>query len=128
MTTLDEVMKFEDVEELPNPEVDKRIAQSQENKDLLTSLVNHAGWKYLERVAKAQIEIRKNKIFLEPLSSLNDAVGQEFLKGEATGMNTLLKLPYVLIDEAETVATSLIKARDDHADDEETEGDEGEEG
>jgi hypothetical protein len=108
-------------EDLPNPDTDKRIAQSQENKDLISSLLTHPGWKFVEHIAKSQIEQRKNKVFLEPLSDVNGAVAQEFLKGEANGMGTLLALPQTLYDDAEATMSSLIKARDAHADDAESE-------
>ena len=77
-------------EDLPDPGIDKRIAQSRENKDLISSLLNHPGWKFGERVAKSQIEQRRNTVFLEPLSDVNGAVAQEVLNGEANGMGPLL--------------------------------------
>ena len=108
-------------EDLPDPGIDKRIAQSRENKDLISSLLNHPGWKFVERVAKSQIEQRRNTVFLEPVSDVNGAVAQEFLKGEANGMGTLLALPQTLYDDAEATMSSLIKSRDAHADDAESE-------
>ena len=108
-------------EDLPDPDIDKRIAQSRENKDLILSLLSHPGWKFVERIAKSQIEQRRNKVFLEPLSDVNGAVAQEFLKGEANGMGTLLALPQTLYDDAEATMSSLIKSRDAHADDAESE-------
>tara|TARA_R100000656_G_scaffold92704_1_gene67202 strand:- start:125 stop:493 length:369 start_codon:yes stop_codon:yes gene_type:complete len=114
------------VEDIPDFSVDDRIRTSRENMDMLSSLLNSMGWKFLQRIAIKQIEARKNDVFLKPLSDVNGAIAQEFLKGEATGMATLLALPQTLYDDAEATMTSLIKAKDEHADDAEVESGEGE--
>jgi|1_EtaG_2_1085319.scaffolds.fasta_scaffold00944_5 hypothetical protein len=114
------------VEDIPDFSVDDRIRTSRENMDMLSSLLNSMGWKFLQRIAIKQIEARKNDVFLKPLSDVNGAIAQEFLKGEATGMATLLALPQTLYDDAEATMTSLIKAKDEHADDAEVESEEGE--
>jgi hypothetical protein len=74
---------------------------------MLAGLTAHPGWKFLERMAEAQIDRRKNEIFLKPLTSMDAVVGQEFLKGEATGIATFMAFPQTVIDDADAVIASL---------------------
>ena len=69
-------------EETEQPEV----RELQEERSRLTSLKEHTGWTYFLAIADAQLETRKQHLFLTPLPGLDATFAQEFEKGEISGI------------------------------------------
>lgn len=67
------------------------------------------GWKRLVEIAKAQQEVRKNAVILTPMGKLDNALEQEFMKGEYAGIGMLLLIPEIEISKYE----ELIKANEE---------------
>ncbi len=56
-------------------------------------LIKSKGWKRLSEVGQAQQEVRKHAVILTPLKELDNALEQEFMKGEYAGIGLLLAIP-----------------------------------
>ena len=82
---------------------DEREKDRQEEirkRDLMKSLLDNPGWKYLEAVCKLQIDLRRNNIMATPTK---DAMEQEFMKGECAGIQAMLRVPQLVFDQAKEV-------------------------
>lgn len=66
------------------------------------------GWKRFLEIAKAQQEVRKHAVILVPLEHLDEALSQEFMKGEYAGIGLLLAIPETEISKY----AELIKANE----------------
>lgn len=56
-------------------------------------LVETKGWKRLVEIAKAQRFNREQSIILTPLQSMDEAFGQEYKKGEISGIALFMNIP-----------------------------------
>lgn len=79
-------------------EVHLRVAQEEYSN--LQSLVDHPGWKLVVEYAEGQIESRTPGIFTK-LDNLLEIVGQEFEKGEVSGIMLFKKIPELVIADLE---------------------------
>ncbi len=61
----------------------------------------HPGWDLLLQVINAQVKLRTQRVLLTPLDTLDGALGQEFQKGEISGLSLAVALPAGLINEAQ---------------------------
>ncbi len=98
------------------PEIDERFTEAVQIGAALRSLKNHDGWKIFVDIVNENIHNRTQQIVLRPSSEVPDL---EFMKGEATGMTTMLAFVDVKLDECE----SLVKALEKKDDGEEEESD-----
>ena len=80
---------------------DEETRELQEELSRLKALVTTAGWKYLEKIAAAQVEHRRNSYELRPLSSLDETLAQEYQKGEVSGIRLFVQLPSLRISALE---------------------------
>ena len=74
------------------PKLDELYAQQRALKDLLES----RGWELLTQIAHNQIASRRS-FFRRPLEDGGKVYEQEFVKGEAVGIETFLSLPKDLL-------------------------------
>lgn len=65
----------------------------------LEELVQSRGWARLRDIANGQVRIRQQQVFATPLKSFDDALSQEFLKGEGVGIETIMRTPETLISD-----------------------------
>jgi len=88
--------------------------QALSHKKIMTDLTESPGWKMLAKILQEQITIRTNAVMLAPVG---DGVGsvyqQEFIKGECTGIRTVLELPRTLIENAEKIEVSDVHGNAD---------------
>jgi hypothetical protein len=90
------------------------------NVNALKKLVASEGWQILLDIAKEQMHNRREKIVLQPLSSMDEALPQEFMKGEVAGIQVLLSMPEVQIESSESILEALRrKGRKDDGEEEE---------
>jgi hypothetical protein len=59
----------------------------------------------LSDVIRAQITLRQQQVFATPLRTLDDALGQEFLKGEGVMGEMLLRLPETMLENFQVTLT-----------------------
>ena len=90
-------MWFEDDDLATAPDL---LAQLQE-------LVKHPGWVLISRILEEQAQYRLNKMVATPLNTLDEALGQEYVKGEAEQLLTLRGLPDVLIEELQITVRKM---------------------
>lgn len=62
------------------------------------SLVEHPGWKMFAEMLKEQKQVREGEVLLKPLTSSAGIYGQEFMKGEVSGLALALISPYAQIE------------------------------
>jgi len=60
-------------------------------------------------IANAQMETRKQSVFLTPLKSLDETLAQEYQKGEIAGIHLFMNLAEVRINELRTTISLLTK-------------------
>lgn len=82
---------------------DTRLPQAVRRKNALQDLLRSEGWAALKEVLQEQLERRRNEVELKPLSSLDAALAQEYMKGEIHQLRLLVVLPDSLIDEDKSV-------------------------
>lgn len=87
--------------EQPAPDLtpEQELARLREQRAKLRGLLEHPGWIELCRVADAQARTRESQV-LRVASNPATEGEQNFMKGEATGMRSLIALPQTVIDEA----------------------------
>lgn len=71
-----------------------------EVKRLWEELREHRAWKWLEEVAKGQIENRSGVVLSQ--MALGEELEREFFKGEIAGIRTFLSIPQTAIEIAES--------------------------
>ncbi len=78
----------------------------QEQKELWASLQAHAGWKALAALVEEQMSTRINGILFHPLTSNDEVLGEQYVKGEVAAMRLFIELPRL---EEERVSEELQK-------------------
>lgn len=81
-------------------EMDLQVEEARKALLELRDLVATDGWKRLEKIAKAQIEGRRNEILLQPTENV---MQQEYKKGEAQGIQLFMSFPTLMIEENKAV-------------------------
>lgn len=100
------------MEEQEGTELDLRALQEERFK--LTDLRDHAGYRYLMQIAKAQMNARHQAVFLTPLKKLDDTLEQEYHKGEMAGIALFMNMVDVRVDElTNAINQELIKENGD---------------
>lgn len=56
------------------------------------------GWALLLEIGQGQYNVRQNQVFRTPCASMDQVLPQEYIKGEAAGIELLMKLPQIMID------------------------------
>lgn len=67
----------------------------------LSSLVKSPGWDRLLSFAEEQTRVRMDSLVHQPLLKWDDALEQEYRKGEIAGMQLMLELPAILLGNLE---------------------------
>jgi hypothetical protein len=75
-------------------------AEAVRTKRKMEALVATEGWKILAAAAEAQVKLRRNEVNLKPTTDNNQ---ENFMKGEASGIETFIRIPTALIDEAKAI-------------------------
>lgn len=74
-------------------------------------LLSSPGWAVLCNLVQPLIQERLDYILMHPLKSMDDALGQEYLKGEAGGWKFMLELPRQEVESAEAIVDLFKKQR-----------------
>lgn len=86
----------------------------------------HTGYKYLLEIAEAQLETRKQEIFLRPLTAMDQVLEQEYKKGEIGGIKLFTEIVDIRVrDLEEQIKLALNEQENDDAERERTEFDDG---
>lgn len=83
---------------------DSRLTEAMGEVTALRAMQQSPGWKIFVDIVHENIHDRTQQIVLRPSSEVPD---QEFMKGEATGMTTMLAFVDVKIDECEALIAAL---------------------
>ena len=67
----------------------------------LKDLLDHPAWRVYRAALMEQEVGRRGTILLQPLKALDEALAQEFMKGEVSGLNIALITPGVIIEQLE---------------------------
>lgn len=80
----------------------------------MASLVQSPGWAVLREIVNGQAGSREGKILRSPVTSMEAALAQEFMKGEAAGMRTILTIPedYLAAVQAKETETEVDQGED----------------
>jgi hypothetical protein len=85
----------------------------QEELQLWRGLIMHDAWKKLEATLKEQQSSRIQRVMLNPLQTQDEALEQEFVKGEYAALGLILELPYTMVDNLETeLGKQKVEAQD----------------
>lgn len=68
-------------------ELEGRISGEASQLATLRSFVEHPGWKVQERMLEDQKNARLGECVLRPLATMDAVLGQEFMKGEISGLS-----------------------------------------
>jgi hypothetical protein len=88
--------------------------------EALNTLLKSQGWDMLRSIVEEQVKQLHNQILLHPLGGDNGVYEQEYNKGHAMGLQVVLKLPGVLLDQYDAVLKSLAPDEDEDIDGERT--------
>lgn len=88
----------------------------QEEASRLTSLISHPGWKYLQDVLAAQVETRDQQIRRTPLKSMDEALEQEYKKGEAAGIDFAASFALVRLNAIKEQLDEMLKSKEGNED------------
>jgi hypothetical protein len=83
--------------------VDDRLDEAKQILREFQSLGSYPGWVRLVKMGREQVERRMEDIRLTPLASLDAALAQEYEKGVAAGIELLLRIPEIAVEEAQFV-------------------------
>jgi len=75
------------------------------------SLLDHSGFTYFKDILHAQYETRTQKIILNPLKSMDEALGQEYEKGEAAGIKFAEEFVSIRLEDLSEQIDELLKGR-----------------
>ncbi len=78
----------------------------------LENLLHSPGWAVLSDILQANVQERMEFLLKQPLPSLDAALGQEFLKGEAAAWQFLLELPEMEMSGHQAVVDAFRSARE----------------
>ncbi len=73
----------------------------------LKKLIASEGWKIFVDISHENIHDRREQIVLQPLSSMDETLPTEFMKGEVAGITAMLLYPGIKIEECEGILESL---------------------
>lgn len=80
---------------------EEELQHQQELSETLTkfrNLIASPGWEELLRIAKVQVDNRRRKVMMGPLESTSKVTEQQWLLGEACGIDTIMGLPASIIE------------------------------
>jgi hypothetical protein len=80
-------------------EQERELRDLQEERFKLTELQKAPGYQWLLEIAGAQVEARKQAVFLRPLETMDGVLGQEYAKGEIAGIELFRKLVDIRIND-----------------------------
>lgn len=78
----------------------------------LKVLLDSEGWQLYRSIIERQQTSRFDQVVLQPLTSHDQTLGQEYLKGEIQGLRLALALPQVLFESATEQVRSLRQQRE----------------
>ena len=78
------------------------------------SFIEHAGWKMLQEAQQEQMEVRKSVVMSTCLNPDSNVYAQEFIKGQFSGIEQLLRYPEDKIEEAKRLLTVLDVKLENH--------------
>ena len=96
-------------DQVEQPRLPEEVRVLQEERSRLTNLREHSGYKYLMEIAAAQIETRRQAVFLKPLKSMDETLEQEYLKGELSGITLFSQMVDIRVDELAGEITQLLE-------------------
>lgn len=111
---------MDDQEEQP-----RELRELQEERHNLKKLQESAPFKFLVGTADSQIKTRTDNIILRPLANLDEALAQEYAKGEVAGIRLFTQMVPTLIETLDEEIAELIEKENENAtstDDDETPG------
>lgn len=73
---------------------------------LMQELAEHPAWKLMQKAAKEQIEVRTDHVVLNPT---DNALGQEYMKGEVAGIRIFFELPEKLVEQSQAIVDQYNK-------------------
>jgi hypothetical protein len=73
-------------------ELEGRLSQLASHLTTWRSFVEHPGWKLFEQIAKEQ-RFGRLLVLAEPCEGMGVVLKQEFMKGEASGIYLMMKMP-----------------------------------
>lgn len=79
---------------------EEQRVEAAKHKKIMEELVKTPGWKLLEEAAKVQSTSRQNEIMLKPTEN---ALVQEYAKGEVQGIQLFMTLPRTLIESSKAI-------------------------
>lgn len=82
---------------MENPINSIRVREAQEELSRLNSLLKHPGFIDLLKIAEEQVNARTQSIFLTPLKRMDEALEQEFKKGEISGIKLFSNIVQIQI-------------------------------
>ena len=94
---------------MEQPRLPEEVRVLQEERFRLSSLREHDGYKYLIEIAQAQIETRRQAVFLKPLKSMDEILEQEYLKGELSGITLFSQMVDIRVEELTGEITHLLE-------------------
>lgn len=81
-------------------DLEAHLRELQEELSNVRTLIDHVGWNELMTFAQEQVKLRTPGV-LGRMNSLFDIVGQEFDKGEISGIHLFCNLPAVRVESLE---------------------------
>ena len=79
----------------------------------LETLLEHPGWRVLRSIMTSQERLRRNEILTGSHNGLDGLINRDKLISELAGINTVMNLPNVIIDDSKTKIGALLEALED---------------
>lgn len=105
-------------------ERDAQFAEAAAQRDLMRSLIGHAGWKMLVENMEARVAEKTIKLDA-PLESADKLYLQENTKGERRSLRFIMALPQAIIDQASAAIEAIETEAKENEDVEEGSSDDG---
>lgn len=93
----------------------EEVRELQEELSRLRALQQHPGYEYLMRIAGAQLETRRQQIILTPLQTMDEVLGQEYAKGETSGIELFTKIVEIRVRDLEDEIQERLKEHEHNA-------------
>lgn len=80
---------------------DELAGQQSQTASLLAvwrSFTEHPGWELYRKLLQEQADSRRGDVLLRPLAKMDDALGQEYMKGEISGLLLAQVSPYSVLE------------------------------
>ena len=87
-----------------------RIVEARRQVHLFQELLEHPAWVELRKVAEAQVANRRNQYFRGPLKEGQTVNQQQWELGEASGIETFLRLPEILLETGRAIIEEYVNA------------------